>query len=418
MTKHVPTHTSPDSPPAASDWRWRALAGFLWIVPLVSFAVTIITRPGKRTVVPLYQEAVQNWWQRLPLYHGPTGMNYLPHFAVLFGPYEWLGRALGEILWRGTAAAGLAAGLWLFCGEKAGPDRGKTFFLLSLLTLPLCLPALQCGQANAELGAALLLAAWCLRRQHWNTAVGLLWLATCIKPLGLAAIGLAWAAYPQLWWRLALGLPVFIGLPFLFAPPDYAGRQYLGAWENLRQCAEVTEHRFADLNGLLRTFGTALMGKASFAARALAGGALMLVCWRASRREREPHRALIWLGCAAGYLMLFNPMSEENSYVILAPALSLMAWWAYNFSAKPTAWIFAGMVLTMGVLPELLRPLCGNRFALAWHPAMTLVFLAIIAWPQRKLRSEDPPDRNAPPDLRGKPSAAGTAPLPSAGTQP
>lgn len=400
MTKPAPSPASSASRPAASDWRWRALACILWVVPLVSFAVTVITRPGKRTVVPLYQEAVRDWWQHLPLYQGPTGMNYLPHFVVLFGPYEWIGRALGEILWRVTAAAGLAAGLWLFCGENRGPDRMKTFVVLSAITLPLCLPALQFGQANAELGAALLLAAWCLRRQHWTAAAVLLWLATCIKPLGLAAIGLAWAAYPPMWWRLALGLPVFIGLPFLFAPPDYAWRQYLGAWENLRQCAEVTEHRFADLNGLLRTFGTALMGKASFVARALAGSALMLVCWRASRRELEPRRSLIWLGCAAGYLMLFNPMSEENSYVILAPALGLMAWWAYNFGARPAAWMFAAMVLTMGLLPELLRPLFGNRFALAWHPAMTLVFLAIIAWPQRE------------------PTATGTVSLPSTGTQP
>jgi len=399
MTKPARTPKSPTSAFNASNWRWRALAWVLWVVPQVVFAVTVITRPGKRTVVPLYQEAVQNWWQHLPLYHGPTGMNYLPHFVVLFSPYEWIGRALGEILWRVTAAAGLAAGLWLFCGENRGPDRMKTFVLLSAITLPLCLPALQFGQANAELGAAVLLAAWCLRRQHWTAAAVLLWLATCIKPLGLAAIGLAWAAYPPMWWRLALGLPVFIGLPFLFAPPDYAWRQYLGAWENLRQCAEVTEHRFADLNGLLRTFGTALMGKASFAARALAGGALMLVCWRASRRELEPRRSLIWLGCAAGYLMLFNPMFEENSYVILAPALGLMAWWAYHFGAKQTAGIFAAMVLTMGLLPELLRPLFGNRFALAWHPAMTLVFLAIIAWPQREL------------------PAAGTVSLPPAETQ-
>ncbi len=416
MTTGATIPASPQAPRSASSWRWRILAALLWVVPLVSFAVTIIMRPGKRTVVPLYQEAVQNWWQRLPLYHGPTGMNYLPHFAVLFGPYEWIGRVLGEILWRVTAAAGLAAGLWLFCGEPRGTDRAKTFFLLSALTLPLCLPALQFGQANAELGAALLLAAWCLRRQHWNAAVGLLWLATCIKPLGLAAMGLAWAAYPHLWWRLALGLPVFAGLPFLFAPPGYAWSQYLGAAENLRQCAEVTEHRFADLNGLLRTFGTALTGKLSFAARALAGGALMLVCWRAARHKSEPRRSLIWLGCAAGFLMLFNPMSEENSYVILAPALGLMAWWAYLAHAKPAAGLFAAMVLTMGLLPELLRPLFGNRFALAWHPAMTLIFLAVIAFQSWKPGSSETPDRNQPMNPSGKPTDAETISPPSAGT--
>ena len=290
-----------DSQATASDRLWRALAWLIWVVPMVVFAVMVITRPGSRTVVPLYQEAVQNWWHRQPLYHGPAGMNYLPHFVVLFSPYELLGRALAEILWRGTAAAGLAAGLWLFCGAKGGPDRVRTFVIVSAITLPLCLPALQFGQANAHLGAALLLAAWCLRAQRWSAAVVLLWLATCVKPLGLAAMGLAWAAYPQLWWRLALGLPVFVGLPFLFAPPGYALSQYVGAWENLRQCSEVTEHRFADLNGLLRTFGTALTGAASLAARALAGGALMLVCWRASRRETRTAPVADLAGLRGGF---------------------------------------------------------------------------------------------------------------------
>ena len=399
MTKGSQTTASIKSPPAASDRLWRALALLIWVVPMVVFAVMVIARPGSRTLVPLYQEAVRNWWHRQPLYHGPAGMNYLPHFAILFGPYELLGRVLTEILWRCSAAAGMAAGLWLFCGEKRGSDRVKAFVIVSAITLPLCLPALQFGQANAHLGVALLLAAWCLRAQRWSAAVVLLWLATCIKPLGLAAMGLAWAAYPQLWWRLALGLPVFVGLPFLFAPPDYAWSQYLGAWENLRQCSEVTEHRFADLNGLLRTFGTALTGKASLAVRALAGGALMLVCWRASRCEIEPHRSLIWLGCVAGFLMLFNPMAEENSYVILAPAMGLMAWWAFNFGVKRAAWLFAAMVLTMGLLPEPLRPLFGNRFALAWHPAMTIGFLAVIAW------------------QACKPADTGARSMPDAGTQ-
>jgi len=191
-------------------------------------------------------------------------------------------------------------------------------------------------------------------------------------------MALALAAYPQIWWRLALGFPVFIGFPFLFGPPAYVSGQCMAALNNLRQCSYVSDHRFADLNGLLRTFGIPLAGKASLAVRALSGGILMCVCWLASRRESEPRRSLLWLSAATGFLMLFNPMTEANSYVILAPVLALMAWWQFNSGAKRTGWLFTGMALSMGFLPNLLHGLFGNYFALAWYPAMTIGFLLII----------------------------------------
>jgi hypothetical protein len=38
------------------------------------------------------------------------------------------------------------------------------------------------------------------------------------------------------------------------------------------------------------------------------------------------------------------------------------------------------MVLSMGLLPEPLRPWLGNYFSLAWYPALTLGFLVLLAW--------------------------------------
>jgi alpha-1,2-mannosyltransferase len=380
MTEACPNAASEVDLRPSHSGRWRAVAWVLWLVPMVVIAALVVARPNKRTLTPLYEMAVRSWWDRQPLYRGPSGMNYLPHFAVLYGPYDLGGRVVGGILWRCTAAAGLAAGLWFFGRAIGGSPRFRSFAIVSAISLPLALPALQNGQANAHLGAALLLAAWCLKAQRWNTAVALLWLATCIKPLGLAAVGLAWAAYPHLGWRLAFGFAAFLGFPFLFGPPGYVWSQYVGAWENLRQCSEVTENRFADLNGLLRTFGAPLTGTASLAVRASAGALLMLWCWRASGRETEPRRALVWLSAAAGFLMLFNPMTEANSYAILAPVLGLMAGWEFSRGETGFGWAFACMALTMGLLPNLVRPVFGNHFALAWHPAMTLGFLSVIVW--------------------------------------
>ena len=362
------------------DWRWHAAGWALWAVPLVVICIAVVLKPENHSLTGLYQDAVGRWWHQHALYGGPSGMNYLPQFTLLFGPYYLAGRAAGDVLWRATATAGLAAGLLLFCGSFWERDRSRAFFVLTLLVMPLCLQALQFGQANAHLAAALLLAAWCLSTRHWWLATILLWLAAAIKPLGFAAIGLAWAAYPQLWWRLGLGLPVFVALPFGFGPPSYVWGQYLACLENLRQCSAVTEHRFADLNGLLRTCGTALEGKSSLAVRAGAGAVLMVLCWRNSRACREPLRALVWLGAAGAFLMLFNPMTEANSYAVLAPALGLIAWWGFADGTRFIGWAAAAMVLSMGLLPEPLRPLFGNSFALAWYPVMALGFLAVLAW--------------------------------------
>jgi alpha-1,2-mannosyltransferase len=365
---------------AQSRKLWLAAAWALWLVPLAVICIAVVLRPGNHSLTDLYHNAVSRWWQRKTIYDGPSGMNYLPQFTLLFGPYHLLGVALSDVLWRCTAAVALAAGILVFCRAFSRPDQERGFFVATLLAMPLCLQALQFGQANAHLAAALLWAAWCLSTRRWWAATLLLWLATAIKPLGLAAMALAWAVYPQIWWRLALGLPVFLLAPFAFGPPGYVWGQYLACAQNLRQCSEVTEHRFADLNGLLRTFGAALAGKLSFAVRATAGGLLMVLCWRTSRACAEPLRALIWLGAAGAFLMLFNPMTEANSYAVLATVLALLAWWNFCRGQRILGWILAVMVLTMGLLPEPLRPLFGNYFALAWYPAMTLGFLAILVW--------------------------------------
>jgi hypothetical protein len=36
------------------------------------------------------------------------------------------------------------------------------------------------------------------------------------------------------------------------------------------------------------------------------------------------------------------------------------------------------MALSMGLLPNIVRPLFHNYFALFWHPFMTLVFVALL----------------------------------------
>ncbi len=369
---------------------WRALAAVLWLAPAIAISIVVARNPDGRTVTPLYHDAVEAWKNHEPLYRGVAGMNYLPQFVLVFSPYHTVGRIAGDILWRLSAMAGIGAGLWLFCGVIEKVDRIRAFAMVSLMVMPVGLPAFANGQANAHLAAVLLLAAWCLRSQKFGWAAALLWLSAAIKPLGFAAMGLALAAYPQIWWRLAIGLPVFCGLPFAVAPADYAKDQFAAALSNLRECSAVTENRFADFNGLLRMLGMALPPQAALVVRALAGAVFMVGMWFWVRREFEPRRALLWLSAATVFLMLFNPMTEANSYVILAPALGLLAWQEFQHGDRRVGWLCAFAGLTMGLLPEPLQHVFRDRFSLVWHPALTVVVTGALVWQLvRQVRERD-----------------------------
>jgi hypothetical protein len=355
----------------------------LWIVPMLVIGVVVALRPMHRTVtITCYHLPAGNWWAGKDLYSGPQGMNYLPHFAVLFTPFHLLPLPLAEVLWRFCSAATLAGGLWLAVKRlfPSGPER--PFFWATLVTMPLCMTSLRNGQANAIFGGVTLLAIVAVLHRRWWLAISLMALATALKPLGIVLLFLAPVVYGPLRWRLPLALLGLAIFPFLFASPTYAWSQYREAFHNLQSCAVVTEHRFADINGILRTFGTEFPPAASKFIRVLAGALTAVAWWWGARRLREPLSGLWLYALTTAYLMLFNPMNEENSYGILAPALGV---WAAFFLFSPErrpfrycGWAIVGMALSMGLLPNIVRPLFGNHFALFWHPTMTLVFLVLV----------------------------------------
>lgn len=352
-----------------------------WLLPMLVISFLVGINPWHRSVTHLYHHAAAGWWAGKALYHGPGGMNYLPQFAVIFSPFHWLPVPVGDIVWRFCEAVVLAAGVWRFQGEKFGGDIARDFLYASLLTMPLCLAALRNGQANAMLAALTLYAAACLPRRQWWSAAVLIVLALGIKPLGIVLLLLSAAVYAPLRWRLVPALAALALLPFMFAPSDYVIAQFHAFIANIRLCAVVHQDRFADIGGIVRTFGWEMPNGVSIITRVAAGGAALALWLAGARRLREPFRAMWLLALTACYLMLFNPMNEANSYVILAPALGLWAVAALNFApTRRFGWFTAAISLSMSLLPNLVRPLFGNYFALFWHPVMTFVFICMLGY--------------------------------------
>src|SRR5256885_1517341 len=142
-------------------------AAALWTISTAVISMMVAVQPLKRTVTPLYHQATAHWWARQNLYAGPAGMNYLPHFAVLFSAFHWLPLPLVEVLWRCCAAASLAFGLWMLIRAQFGSNAERPFFLASFLAMPLCLGALRNGQANALFSGLTLLAVAAILAQRW-----------------------------------------------------------------------------------------------------------------------------------------------------------------------------------------------------------------------------------------------------------
>ncbi len=353
----------------------------LWIVPMLVIAALIMHDPLRTVTIDSYHKSAQNWWARLPLYVGPGGMNYLPHFAVLYSPFHLLPLKLSEITWRLCAAATLAGGLWGLARELFGAEAERPFLWATILAMPLSMNALRNGNANGIFGGITLLAMLATLQQRWWMAVGWMVLATALKPLGVVVLLLACLYYMPVARRLPVALFGLAVFPFLFGSPDYVLSQYREAWQNLRACAAVTEHRFADLNGILRTFGAPLAPGASTIVRALAGG-MAAVAWLWGARRLNPVLRCLWLyALATAYLMLFNPMNEMNSYVILAPALGIWGAWFLSCDepgARRAGWVVVFIALSMSLLPNILHHWFGNYFALFWHPLMTILFIGAL----------------------------------------
>ena len=216
-------------------------------------------------------------------------------------------------------------------------------------------------------------------------------LAVIVKPLGLVILLLAPFVYAPLRWKALEAALILILSPFLIADIDYVMSQYFASFANLQSCSVVIEHRFADFQGIIRTLGGELPSQLALVIRAVAAFIALGLWVVVGRRFDEPLRAIWLLAFTTIYLMLFNPMTESNSYVILAPALSF---WGLTLLAtaryRTLGWCLVAITLSIGLLKEPLRPILGNNFALIWNPVMALVFfgvLLLILWQIQRSKS-------------------------------
>jgi alpha-1,2-mannosyltransferase len=323
-------------------------AWVMWAIVFLVFTAVTIAKPEFRSVTSAYRSASQNWLAGRDIYPQREGeMNYLPQFAILFSPFERLPKAAGDTLWR-LLQMGIFVSALRRLATVAQSGRMDLFLLVSILAAPGAFNTAMNGQSNLLLAGAMGHAAVDLLRHRYWAMAGWLIAGLIAKPIAVVMVLLVAATDRAVIPWLLGGMALTALAPLAFdAWPTVAGT-YRAWFRQLLLLAPSEEPRFEDLGGLFRVLGWHLDPGVWFVLRVAAGGAILAMWWSGSRRLEGPHRVLTLLGLSAGYLMLFNPRTESNSYVILAPAVAVLAARFLAVESRRVGWLLAALALGLG----------------------------------------------------------------------
>jgi hypothetical protein len=316
----------------------------------VAIVVAVLWAPEKKRTNGAYRTAALAFVHSEPMYtEGADGFLYPVQSAELYLPFCFEPRVLSEIAWRVTGIGILALATYrltrLACPD---PSRlGPAFLISSLLVIPAAAGAARNGQMNLTIAALAALGAAELTARRWTPAAVWLALALAFKPIAVVFVLLFGAVRPRLLVPLAVCLLVVAILPFLHPNWSYVAQEYRAGLAKVLEAGDVPDRQFADLTSLVRLVGIAPGAHVLTALRAGAALLTLACCWRLRRLAPAPVAELFMLTISAAYLMVFNPRTEGNSYVILAVPLAVITAWTivYGGSRRRVVLLVAACVL-------------------------------------------------------------------------
>ena len=169
------------------------------------------------------------------------------------------------------------------------------------------------------------LAAFDFGRAAWNCGVASLLLTVVLKPLGIVPCLLACACYlRKTAWRFVVGLLILAAISFVHWNFRYVIHQYALFVETMKIASQPDQPDFCDIQGLLLVLRIHLPVLVLTAVRAIAAFGTLGLSLLAVRRYEPARGAFVCVLLAAWYLLLFNPRTETNSYVLLAPFVGVL----------------------------------------------------------------------------------------------
>ena len=362
--------------PAPHHAAWAAWAGFVVLMGVI-VARSVARDPTYQVSNHVYEQASEAWWVRESLYRplDDRGFLYLPQAAILYTPF-----ARGDVVVRHVAVRtvfALVLVLGLACLSRVGDPRrrGERFLLLTVACLPLAFQNMRQGQMNLPMVGAMLLATAALATARHGWAAAAFALALCLKPLAAPLVLLAAVVFARpLGLRLLVALALAAALPFVTAPPEYVVGQY-GELARKLVFAGAPPTMYYDLRGLLETgLGVVLPTWVLTVIRAAAAVAVLVLALAVRRRAGAERSALALHVLAACYLMLFNPKTEDPTYLVLGPAVGLAAIEALRLGRTR---LEVTLVMLLPTAIALSWELLGGR-AYWFRPLLAALFLAYV----------------------------------------
>ena len=311
-----------------SDKHLSQFAWMLWGMMFVFVAALVLhnDREDNSNECWGYARATSAWWARENLYDTTNidGFLYLPQSAIGYTPFAVLNHPIGDVLWRLVGLGAFCHGLWRMSKRLLPGQALRVFAIGTFIALAPTYNALRNGQANLPLAALMLHATVDLVEKRWWRAAIWLTIGLAVKPIIVVMILLAGVLYRPMSWRLTIALVVFALSPFAAGGFHYVLTQFQQCWIKLSMSSQP-DRAFSDLRGLFWSMGCVIPMSVFLFMQLIAAAATLALCFVAIRRWNEPAASAFMLTLAACYLMLFNPRTEGNSYVILTPMIALPA---------------------------------------------------------------------------------------------
>jgi hypothetical protein len=301
----------------------------LWAALIAGVLIRSLLKPASGTVLPIFHRAGGHWLHGENLYSGGTEYLYSPLVAAFFSPLALLPLWAANIVWR-LAVAGIylaAVRAWLRDGTSRIPANSHAAVFLILL--PLSIGSINNAQSNPLVIALVIFALIASRASRWVPAALCIAIVTYLKIYPLAAGLLLVVLFPkQFSWRLLIALIAFGALSFVLQKPSYVLEQYHN-WVATRSVDERhfdVENRPRDLWTLLFACGIQLSLRLYFLVQILGGGCIAALCLFGRVKKWGADRLLtVIFTLVPCWMLLLGPATESSTYVVLAPAISLVA---------------------------------------------------------------------------------------------
>ena len=96
----------------------------------------------------------------------------------------------------------------------------------------------------------------------------------------------------------------------------------------------------------------------------------LVICWLGVNTRPKFDGALLLLGMSASYLMLFNPMTESNSYIIFSPVVGAFAVKRFTEDRHRLGWALVALAIGLGT----------SNYGNPIHPWTLLWLKPLLAW--------------------------------------